>query len=107
MPRQRQSPKKGHHEHRTSYTESMKHQALKGAVGIRHVCTSTPNSLDKKHVSNMKQKLKKDIEPFGHNCEATVLKSMQVKKTPCMCIKGNLDRPSLMFKTSTMKMKMA
>ena len=44
--------------------------------------------LDKKHVSNMKQKLKKDIEPFGHNFEAIVsFKEYADKKTPYMCTK--------------------
>lgn len=39
--------------------------------------------LDKKRVSNMKQKMKKDIEPSGHNFEATVsFKEYADKKDP-------------------------
>ena len=69
--------------------------------------------LDKKRVSNMKQKLKKDIEPFGHNFEATVsFKEYGDKKDPLYVYKindkrGNPDMPFFVFKTSTTKMKMA
>ena len=69
--------------------------------------------LDKKRVSNMKQKLKKDIEPFGHNFEAIVsFKEYADKKDPLYVYKindkrGNPDMPSFVFKTSTTKMKMA
>ena len=69
--------------------------------------------LDKKRVSNMKQKLKKDIEPFGHNFEAIVsFKEYADKKDPLYVYKindkrGNPDLPSFVFKTSTTKMKMA
>lgn len=69
--------------------------------------------LDKKRVSNMKQKLKKDIEPFGHNFEAIVsFKEYADKKDPLYVYKindnrGHTDMPSFVFKTSTTKMKMA
>lgn len=69
--------------------------------------------LDKKRVSNMKQKLKKDIEPFGHNFEAIVsFKEYADKKDPLYVYKmndkrGNPDMPSFVFKTSTTKMTMA
>ena len=39
--------KKGHHEHPTNYTESTKHQALRGTVGVRHVRISTANGLER------------------------------------------------------------
>ena len=69
--------------------------------------------LDRKRVSNMKQKLKKDIEPFGHNFEAIVsFNEYADKKDPLYVYKindkrGNPDMPSFVFKTSTTKMKMA
>ena len=69
--------------------------------------------LDKKRVSNMKQKLKKDIEPFGHNFEAIVsFKEYADKKDPLYVYKvndkrGNPDMPSFVFKSSTTKMTMA
>ena len=69
--------------------------------------------LDRKRVSNMKQKLKKDIDPFGHNFEAIVsFKEYAVKKDPLYVYKindkrGNPDMPSFIFKTSTTKMKIA
>lgn len=61
----------------------------------------------------MKQKLKKDIEPFCHNFEAIVsFKEYAEKKDPLYVYKinnnrGNPDMPSFVFKTSTTKMKMA
>jgi len=69
--------------------------------------------LDKKRVSNMKQKLKKDIEPFGHNFEAIVsFKEYADKKDPLYVYKindkrGNPDMPSFVFKSSATKMTMA
>ena len=69
--------------------------------------------LDKKRVCNMKQKMKKDIEPFGHNFEATVsFKEYADKKDPLHVYKindnrGHTDMPSFVFKTSTTKIKMA
>ena len=69
--------------------------------------------MDKKRVSNMKQKLKKDIEPFGHNFEAIIsFKEYADKKDPLYVYKindkrGNPDMPSFVLKTSTTKMTMA
>lgn len=42
-----ESPKKGRHEHRTNYTESTKHQTLRGTVGVCHVRISTANGLER------------------------------------------------------------
>ena len=46
-------------------------------------------ALDRKRVSNMKQKLKKDFEPFGHNFEAIVsFKEYADKKRPLICVQN-------------------
>lgn len=58
-------------------------------------------------------KLKKDIEPFGHNFEAIILfKEYADKKDPLYVYKindkrGKPDMPSFVLKTSTTKMTMA
>ncbi|KAL9962288.1 hypothetical protein ACROYT_G031375 [Oculina patagonica] len=69
--------------------------------------------MDKKRASNMKQKLRKDIEPFGHNFEAKIsFKEYADKKDPLYVYKkndksGNPDMPSFVLKTSKTKMTMA
>jgi len=44
--------------------------------------------LDKKRVANMKQKLKKDREPFGHSFEAIVSFNEYVDKKDPLCIQN-------------------
>ena len=63
--------------------------------------------------SNVKEKVKKDIEPHGHNFEAVVsFKEYCDKKDKFYIYKindcrGNLDQPSYVFKTSSLKLDVA
>lgn len=79
-------------------------------VAIENEASSTIN---RKWVDTLKQKIKKDIEPFGHNFEAVVaFKEFCDKKDSCYVYKvndrrGNPNKPSYAFKTSTQRGKMA
>ena len=70
-------------------------------------------SMDKKRISNIKQKVKRDIEPFGHNFEAVVSFKEYSDKRDLLYIykvndrRGNPDKPSFVFKTSSTKAKIA
>lgn len=71
-------------------------------------------SMDKKRsISIIKQKVKRDIEPFGHNFEAVVsFKEYPDKRDLLYTYKvndrrGNPDKPSFVFKTSSTKGKIA
>ena len=70
-------------------------------------------TLDKKWISNEKQKMKEDIEPVGHNFEAVgTFKEYCDKKDQCYVYRinnrrGNLDKPSFVFKTSEQKANVA
>ena len=63
--------------------------------------------------SNVKKKVKKDIEPHSHNFEAVVsFKEYCDKKDKFYIYKindgrGNLDQPSYVFKTSSSKLDVA
>ena len=70
-------------------------------------------TLDKQWISNEKKKLKKDIEPLGHNFEAVVtFKQYCDEKDEFYVYKvndrrGNPDKPSFVFKSSRQKAKIA
>ena len=70
-------------------------------------------TLDKQWISNEKKKLKKDIEPLGHNFEAVVtFKQYCDEKDEFYVYKvndrrGNPDKPSFVFKSSREKAKIA
>ena len=70
-------------------------------------------TLNRKWISNQKEKLKRDIEPVGHNFEAIItFKEYCDKKDKFYIYKvndkrGNPDKPLFIFKTSTQKMKIA
>jgi len=70
-------------------------------------------TLDKQWISNEKKKLKKDIEPVGHNFEAVVtFKQYCDEKDEFYVYKvndrrGNPDKPSFVFKSSREKAKIA
>ena len=70
-------------------------------------------SMDKNRISNIKQKVKRDIEPFGHNFEAVVSFKEYSDKRDLLYIykvndrRGNPDKPSFVFKTSSTKAKIA
>lgn len=69
--------------------------------------------LNKKKIGNMKEKIKKEVQPYGHNFEAVVnFKEYCDKKDKFYVYKvndkrGNPDQPSFVFKTSTEKLKIA
>lgn len=62
--------------------------------------------MNRKQIANIKQKMKSDSEPYGHNFEALVhFKEFCDKKDPFYLYKmndrrGNTDLPSFVFKTS-------
>ncbi len=70
-------------------------------------------TLDRKWLANLKQKIKKDTEPAGHDFEAVVtFKQYCDKKDEFYVYKindnrGNPDTPSFVFKSSKQKAKMA
>ena len=61
-------------------------------------------SMEKKCISNIKQKVKRDIEPFGDNFGAVVSFKEYSHKRDLLYIykvndrRGNLDKPSFVFK---------
>ena len=67
----------------------------------------------KKRISNINQKVKRDIEPFGHNFEAVVSFKEYSDKRDLLYIykvndrRGNPDKSSFVFKTSSTKAKIA
>ena len=69
--------------------------------------------VNKKQISNIKQKIRGETEPHGHNFEAIVkFKEYCDKKDKLYVFKindrrGNPDQPSFMFKSSEAKMKLA
>ena len=69
--------------------------------------------MDKQWISNEKKKLKKDVEPVGHNLEAVVtVKQYCDEKDEFYVYKvnyrrGNPDKPSFVFKSSREKAKIA
>lgn len=69
--------------------------------------------LNTKWISNRKQEVTKETEPYGHNFEAVAhFKQYCDEKDPFYVYKindtrGNPDRPSFVFKTSTLKAKIA
>lgn len=69
--------------------------------------------LNTKWISNRKQEVRKETEPYGHNFEAVAhFKQYCDVKDPFYIYKmndtrGNPDRPSFVFKTSTLKAKIA
>ena len=71
------------------------------------------DSMDKKSISNIKQKVNIDIEPFGHNFEAVLSFKEHSDKRDLLYIykvndrRGNPDIPSFVFKTSSTKAKIA
>ena len=71
------------------------------------------SAIDKKWISKVKEKVKKDIEPHGHNFEAVVsFKEYCDKKDPFYIYtindcRGNPDQPSFVFKTSSVKLNIA
>jgi len=79
----------------------------------REVERQVEATLDRKWISNEKQKMKKDIEPVGHNYEAVVTFKEHCDKRDQFYIykindrRGNPDKPSFVFKTSEQKAKMA
>ena len=87
--------------------------ALQQQLNWEAIEKEASSTINRKWVDNMKQKIKKDIEPFGHNFEAVVaFKEFCDKKDSFYVYKvndrrGNPDKPSYVFKTSTQKAKMA
>ena len=79
----------------------------------RDVEKAAASAIDKKWISNIKEKVKKDIEPHGHNFEAVVsFKEYCDKKDPFYIYKindrrGISDQPSFVFKTSSVKLNVA
>ncbi|KAK3735687.1 hypothetical protein QZH41_003353 [Actinostola sp. cb2023] len=71
------------------------------------------STIDKERIANIKRRVKKDIEPFGHNYEAVVSFKQYCDKKDVLYIykmndrRGNPDQPSYVFKTSTQKVKIA
>ena len=71
------------------------------------------STIDKKRISNIKQKVKSDIQPFGHNFEAVIAFKEYCDKKDTLYVykindrRGNPDKPSFVFKTSTTKAKIA
>lgn len=71
------------------------------------------STVNRKWVENIKQKVKKDIEPFGHNFEAVVSFKEYCDKKDLLYVykindrRGNPDQPSYVFKTSSRKAKIA
>ena len=67
-------------------------------------------AIDRRWIFNVKEKVKKDIEPHGHNYEAAVsFKEYCDKKDKFYIYKindrrGNPDQPSYVFKTSLLKL---
>lgn len=70
-------------------------------------------SIDRKRISNIKEEVKNDIEPFVHNFEAIVSFKEYANKKDSLYIykvndeRGNPDMPSFVFNTSHTKMKIA
>ena len=70
-------------------------------------------NIDKKRISNIKQKVKRDIEPFGHNFEAVVSFKEYPYKRGLLYIykvndrRGNPNKSSFVFKTSSTRAKIA
>ena len=70
-------------------------------------------TLDKKWISNEKQKMKKDIKPVGHNFKAVVTFKEYCDKMHQYYVykinhrQENPDKPSFVFKTSEQKANMA
>ena len=70
-------------------------------------------TLDKKWISNEKQKMKKDIEPVGHNFEAVVTFEEYCDKKDQYYVykindrRGNPDKATFVSKTSEQKANMA
>ena len=70
-------------------------------------------SMDEKRISNIKQKVKRDIDPFGHSFDAVVSFKEYSDKHDLLYIfkvndrRGNPDKPSFVFKTSSTKAKIA
>ena len=79
----------------------------------RDVKKAAASAIDKNWISNVKEKVKKDIESHGHNFEAVVsFKECYNKKDPFYIYKindrkGNQDQPSFIFKTSSVKLNVA
>ena len=71
------------------------------------------STIDKKRISNIKQKVKSDIQPLGHNFEAVIAFKEHCDKKDTLYVykindrRGNPDKPSFVFKTSTTKAKIA
>lgn len=71
------------------------------------------STIDRKRISNIKQKVKSDIQPFGHNFEAVVAFKEYCDKKDTLYVykindrRGNPDKPSFVFKTSTAKANIA
>ena len=71
------------------------------------------STIDKKRISNIKQKVKSDIQPLGHNFEAVIAFKEYCDKKDTLYVykindrRGNPDKPSFVFKTSTTKAKIA
>ena len=69
-------------------------------------------SMDKKRISNKKQKVKRDIEPFGHNFEALVSFKEYSDKGDLLYIykvndtRGNPDKPSFSSRQVPQKQKL-
>jgi hypothetical protein len=69
--------------------------------------------LNKKNISNIKETMKNEVQPYGHNFEAVVnFKEYCDKKDKFYIYKvndrrGNPGQPSFVFKTSTEKLKIA
>lgn len=93
----------------TVFVLSAFHQKLDWADVEREAASA----INKKWISNVKEKVKKDIEPHGHNFEAVVsFKEYCDKKDPFNIYRindrgGNPDQPSFVFKTSSTKLNVA
>ena len=89
------------------------HSAFQREMDWDEVEKEAAASMDKKRISNIKQKVKRDIEPFGHNFEAVVSFKEYSDKRDLLYIykvndrRGNPDKPSFVFKTSSTKAKIA
>ena len=86
---------------------------IRGRVSWETLEKEATTVVNRKQIANIKQKMKGDSEPYGHNFEAVVhFKEFCDKKDPYYVYKmndrrGNPDLPSYVFKTSRTKIELA
>ena len=71
------------------------------------------STIDKKRISYIKEQEKSNIQPLGHNFEAVIAFKEYCDEKDTLYVykindrRGNPDKPSFVFKTSTTKAKIA